>query len=98
MTTLSNVHDVARWGHGLEAMGSFDAWTEEWEDCKAKGEVWGGRSRGGRGVRVNKGRTRDIHVEGVTMQFAGNILLDASDLILIRGRKYGLVGNNGVGK
>lgn len=93
-----NVRDIARWGHDIDSIGDYDAWTQEWEDCKAKGETWGGRSRGGRGVRVSKGRTRDIHVSGVTMQFAGHVLLDETELILKRGRKYGLVGHNGVGK
>ena len=100
MTTSSvaNVEAIARWGHNIDELEEHDSWATEWADCKAAGEVWGGRSRGGRGVRVNRGILRDIHVEGLTMEFSGQVLLERCTLNLIRGHRYGLVGSNGSGK
>jgi len=40
----------------------------------------------------------DVHVENVSISFKGNTLLDTTSLKLISGRRYGLVGKNGIGK
>jgi ATP-binding cassette subfamily F protein 3 len=43
-------------------------------------------------------RERDIHVSNFTITFGGKILLEGAHLRLVYGRRYGLVGVNGVGK
>jgi len=40
----------------------------------------------------------DIMVQGVTVIVGGKTLLDQATLKLVKGRKYGLVGRNGIGK
>ena len=40
----------------------------------------------------------DIRVEGVELEVPGKQLLSDTDFILGRGRKYGLIGRNGIGK
>lgn len=49
--------------------------SSAWKECVAKGEVWGGRAKGGRGIRLNGGFTTDVSVDGVEITFAGNELL-----------------------
>ena len=44
------------------------------------------------------GGASDILLKGVTMDINGLVLLDECDLTLVSGRKYGLVGRNGIGK
>lgn len=43
-------------------------------------------------------REKDIHVNNVTITYGGRILLDNADLRLVFGRRYGLIGRNGIGK
>ena len=43
-------------------------------------------------------REKDIHVSSFNITFGGNILLEGADLRLVYGRRYGLIGRNGVGK
>lgn len=43
-------------------------------------------------------RELDIHVSNFTITYGGSVLLDGADLRLVRGRRYGLIGRNGVGK
>jgi hypothetical protein len=95
---MSMVESTARWGHNPDQLDELDAWDSEWKKCKEDGESWGGRSRGGRGVRINTGFSKDIHVEGVSLQFFGKSLLQSAKLLLVHGHRYGLVGHNGVGK
>lgn len=45
-----------------------------------------------------KGGTRDIKLEGITITMGKSKLLENASLLLAHGRKYGLVGRNGVGK
>ena len=45
-----------------------------------------------------RGKSRDIKIDGIDLFFAGNRLLTDASLTLAYGRRYGLVGNNGVGK
>lgn len=40
----------------------------------------------------------DINIIGVTLIVGGKPLLDGATLKLVRGKKYGLVGRNGIGK
>lgn len=42
--------------------------------------------------------TKDINVQDVTVQFMGKILLDASEIVLNYGNRYGFLGMNGSGK
>lgn len=45
---------------------------------------------------INK--TQDIRIENFDVAFGDKILLQGADLILANGRRYGLVGRNGIGK
>lgn len=40
----------------------------------------------------------DVHVTGFTVGYGGEPLLDSADLHIVAGRRYGLVGRNGMGK
>jgi ATPase subunit of ABC transporter with duplicated ATPase domains len=46
----------------------------------------------------NAASERDIHVTGVTVNFGGQQLLVDAELRFVYGRRYGLIGRNGVGK
>ena len=72
------VQDVARWGMNLSETEETDSWATEWEECVRSGGVWGGRSRGGRGVRNTTGATKDISVDGVSLEFCGKTLIEHS--------------------
>jgi len=41
---------------------------------------------------------QDLHIPNITLTFYGSTLLEDADFSLVYGRKYGLVGENGVGK
>ncbi|XP_078696551.1 ATP-binding cassette sub-family F member 3-like [Branchiostoma floridae x Branchiostoma belcheri] len=43
-------------------------------------------------------RSYDIHVENLDVAFGDKVLLQNADLHLAEGRRYGLVGRNGIGK
>ena len=43
-------------------------------------------------------REKDIHVKNFNITFGGQLLLDGADLRIVYGRRFGLVGKNGVGK
>jgi ATP-binding cassette subfamily F protein 3 len=43
-------------------------------------------------------REKDIHVNGFSIRYGGHLLLEGADLRLVYGRRYGLIGRNGVGK
>ena len=47
---------------------------------------------------TGKSREKDIQVSNFTITYGGHVLLDGADLRLTHGRRYGLVGRNGVGK
>jgi len=47
---------------------------------------------------TGKNREKDIQVSNFTITYGGQVLLDAADLRLAYGRRYGLVGRNGIGK
>jgi ATP-binding cassette, subfamily F, member 3 len=46
----------------------------------------------------SRGKSRDIKIDAIDLFFAGNRLLTDASLTLAYGRRYGLVGNNGIGK
>lgn len=41
---------------------------------------------------------KDIHVHNFNVTFGGKVLLEGADLRLVYGRRYGLVGRNGIGE
>ena len=43
-------------------------------------------------------REKDIHVKNFNITFGGQLLLDGADLRIVYGRRFGLIGKNGVGK
>jgi len=51
-------------------------------------------------VRHNKGDgfKKDINVLGVTIIVGGKTLLESAQIRFVKGRKYGLIGRNGIGK
>ena len=86
---------------GVQAIvNELDDYNSAWEQCKREGGVWGGRARGGRGIQSSMytGNTEDVAVSQVTIAFDGKVLLNETKLIIAHGHRYGMVGNNGVGK
>jgi hypothetical protein len=79
MTEFSNSVDksaeIARWGFNLDNSIELEDWATEWQQVLNGNGVWGGRTRGGRGVQKITGRTKDISVEGITIAFCGKELL-----------------------
>lgn len=47
---------------------------------------------------TGKNREKDIQVSNFTITYGGRVLLDGAELRLAYGRRYGLVGRNGIGK
>ncbi|CAG8433207.1 519_t:CDS:2 [Ambispora gerdemannii] len=45
-----------------------------------------------------KGKIKDVKIENFDISFAGKRILTNSNLTLVYGRRYGLVGRNGIGK
>lgn len=43
-------------------------------------------------------RTQDIRIENFDVAYGDRVLLQGADLVLAFGRRYGLVGRNGLGK
>lgn len=82
----------------VEELEVLDDWSSAWEECKASGRNWGGRGYGGRAAGRMTVQSRDVIVEGCTLTYLGNDLLDRSTLRLLHRHRYGLIGRNGVGK
>jgi len=47
---------------------------------------------------MGEGFKKDINVTGVTIIVGGKTLLDNASMRFVKGKKYGLVGRNGIGK
>lgn len=45
-----------------------------------------------------KGKSKDIHLTNIDVSFASNRILSGATLTMAYGRRYGLIGRNGVGK
>ena len=45
-----------------------------------------------------KGKNKDIHLPNIDVSFGSNRILSNAELTLAHGRRYGLIGRNGVGK
>ena len=82
----------------LSELNDTDDWASAWDECKRLGLKWGGRGMGGRATGRCTVQTRDVVVEGCTMSYLGNNLLNRTTLRLLHGKVYGLIGRNGVGK
>jgi hypothetical protein len=84
------------------ALDCSDDFAAEWQRCRASGESWGGRGRGGRGVArqyaCTSSATRDVRVDNVTLAYAGLELLLPCALRISHGQRYALIGRNGCGK
>ncbi|KIY63247.1 P-loop containing nucleoside triphosphate hydrolase protein [Cylindrobasidium torrendii FP15055 ss-10] len=46
----------------------------------------------------SKNKSRDIHLPSIDVSFASNRILTGATLTLAHGRRYGIIGRNGVGK
>jgi len=75
-----------------------DDYSSAWLECLRLGIPWGGRGAGGRGVTRVTGQVKDVHIDNCTMAKGGKELLSNSLLRLMYGKRYALVGRNGVGK
>jgi energy-coupling factor transporter ATP-binding protein EcfA2 len=80
----------------------LDDHASAWEECLAEGKTWGGRGLGGRGLRSmytsTTARVTSVHLQNVSLQFAGNDLLQNATIQITEKKRYGLIGRNGVGK
>ncbi|WVR03646.1 hypothetical protein IAU60_000641 [Kwoniella sp. DSM 27419] len=45
-----------------------------------------------------KGKSKDIHLLNIDVSFASNRILSGATLTMAHGRRYGLIGRNGIGK
>jgi ATP-binding cassette subfamily F protein 3 len=45
-----------------------------------------------------KNKSKDIHLPSIDVSFASNRILSGASLTLAHGRRYGIIGRNGVGK
>ena len=96
--SVATASDISRWGYNPDQIEELDDWASEWANVRKEGGIWGGRKRGGRGIRITTGMIPDIVVQDVTMQFCGKTLLSYATLSFLRGHRYVLVGPNGSGK
>ena len=48
--------------------------------------------------REGSGKSNDLILENISLVIAGKTLLDTTNVKLAYGKKYGLVGRNGIGK
>jgi ATP-binding cassette subfamily F protein 3/ATP-binding cassette subfamily F protein 1 len=89
-----------------QELEDLDDYASTWQQIKseaaASGEqvIWGGRGAGGRGVNRGLGvyRGKDAVVQNLTLGFGGRDLLSQTHLAISHGHRYGLMGQNGVGK
>ncbi|KAL0945574.1 hypothetical protein HGRIS_014734 [Hohenbuehelia grisea] len=49
-------------------------------------------------ANASKNKSKDIHLPSIDVSFASNRILSGATLTLAHGRRYGLIGRNGVGK
>ena len=47
---------------------------------------------------ASKNKSKDIHLTNIDVNFGSNRILSGASLTLAYGRRYGLIGRNGVGK
>ena len=49
---------------GVDELAEMDDWASAWKEAQERGEAWGGRGKGGRGIQRNTWQPKDIYVEG----------------------------------
>lgn len=76
----------------------LDDHASAWEETKKEGGLWGGRGKGGRGLRITGDNLQSIHLPSVSLVYLGNELLTDSPMYIVQGKRYGMLGRNGVGK
>ena len=89
-----------------QELNELDDYSSAWEEAKKQAEaegkevIWGGRGFGGRGVNRGLGtyRGQDAVVHNLTLAYGGRDLLHETHLAISHGHRYGLMGQNGVGK
>jgi ABC-type multidrug transport system fused ATPase/permease subunit len=86
----------------FKGVGSDDA-SEEADDASGGQRYGGDRARAIHGQEESVGGAVGpgdflVKCDGIILAYAGKALLRSSSLRLVRGRRYGLVGQNGVGK
>ena len=64
--------------------------------CELCGELSDWKT--GRGIQRSTFQPKDVFVEGVTLAYHGKELLLRTQIHFVHGHRYGIVGNNGVGK
>ncbi|KAG7338118.1 ABC transporter [Nitzschia inconspicua] len=72
--------------------------SSAWKQVQAEQSQWGGRGKGGRGVRYYGDNHANLYLPSVSLQFQGKTLLQDSVMTIDKGHRYGLLGRNGVGK
>ncbi len=95
---------------GQEDADDLDDLARAWKEAGETGRKWGGRGFGGRGWLRN-GQTenaKDVILYNLTLSYAGKVLLKmlpggagltaGQTFKLMRGHRYGFLGNNGCGK
>ena len=95
---MTDAKEIARWGWQISESEARDPYFEVWKEMKEKGEVWGGRAAGGRGVRPQTGDTKNLSLEQVSISFDGVNLIESAVLRFNAEHRYGLIGENGTGK
>jgi energy-coupling factor transporter ATP-binding protein EcfA2 len=103
----SGVKDERQDAKAIQALAAaeleqLDDHASAWEECVAEGKTWGGRGFGGRGLRSiytsTTARVTSVHLQNVSLQFAGNDLLQNATIQITEKKRYGLIGRNGCGK
>ena len=95
---------------GQQDADDLDDLARAWKEAGETGRKWGGRGFGGRGWLRN-GQTesaKDVILYNLTLSYAGKVLLKmlpggagltaGQTFKLMRGHRYGFLGNNGCGK
>ncbi|KAL9191248.1 hypothetical protein ACHAXT_000954 [Thalassiosira profunda] len=75
-----------------------DDHASAWKECREESRLWGGRGRGGRGIRITGDNFANVRLPSVSLSYEGQELLVDSPMDIVRGHRYGLIGRNGVGK
>jgi len=69
-TEMTSAEDIARWGLNLEDTEAQDALSEAWNECRGANETWGGRGKGGRGLKMTVNGD-SVSMTNVMLSFTG---------------------------
>ena len=67
---MTSAEDIARWGLNLEDTEAQDALSEAWNECRGANETWGGRGKGGRGLKMTVNGD-SVSMTNVMLSFTG---------------------------